>query len=193
LCLPARTALLLFAVKRFALILACLLAAVLVVPILGKFLLALVLFQPLPPPPQPAFGFAGPWRYHDVDGWAEERPLPPAATIWQDYSTWTPRTGNKRRLYLARLGGADRQSAFQVSTNIGDTPMGAQRYTRVDFIYTDPTNGVYSLSWMLRGEHNPGFLRFDGTYRLFQLELVGQTDEQPPGLFIQAIEGMKPE
>jgi len=71
--------------------------------------------------------------------------------------------------------------------------MGAQRYTHIDFTYTDPTNGTYRLSWMMRGEHDPGFLRFDGHYRLYQLELVGQTNDNPPTLSIDSIEGIRPE
>lgn len=143
-------------------------------------------------PPQPAFGFTGNWRSTDVFG-CEERPLPPAKTIGQDYSSWEPKTKNQRRFYLVRLGGAERQSAFIASTNSGDTPMGSQRYTHVEFAYTDPTNGTYRLNWMMRGEHNPSFLRFDNQYRLYQLELVGGTNEIPPTLSIQAIEGIRPE
>ena len=71
--------------------------------------------------------------------------------------------------------------------------MGAQRYTSVDFDYTDPTNGTYHLRWMLRGEHNPSFLRFDSQYRFYQLELSGQTNEIPPRLSIHGIEGIRPE
>ncbi len=145
-----------------------------------------------PYPPQPKFGFTGDWRSTDVFGF-EERPLPPSGEVWQDYSAWQPKTKDRRRLYLARLGGAEHQSAFVASTNSGDTPMGAQRYTHIDFTCTDPTNGTYQLSWMLRGEHDPGFLHFDSQYRLYQLELVGQTNDNPPRLFIEGIEGIRPE
>lgn len=123
----------------------------------------------------------------------DERPLPPAATIWQDYSTWQPKSEHRRKLYLAQLGGGERQAGFFARTNSGDTPMGAQRYTWVDFDYTDPTNGTYHLTWYLRGDHDPSFLRFDGRYRLYQLELVGQTNESPPRLLIHGIEGIRPE
>ncbi len=87
----------------------------------------------------------------------------------------------------------ERQSRFIASTNSGDTPMGAQRYTWIDFDYTDPTNGTYHLTWTMRGEHDPGFLRFDSQYRLYQLELVGQTNENPLTLIIRGIEGIRPE
>ena len=146
----------------------------------------------VPYPPQPVFGFTGNWRSTHVFGY-EERPLPPAAEIWQDYSTWQPKTQDSGRFYLVRLGGGERQSGFVTSTNSGDTPMGAQRSTWVEFNYTDPTNGTYHLTWMLRGEHDPGFLRFDNQYRLYQLELVGDTNDYPPKLFIQGIEGIRPE
>ncbi len=157
--------------------------------IVGVFLYPL---SRIPNPPQPVFGFTGNWRSTCVFGF-EERPLPPAADVWQDYLTWRPKAKNQQRLYVARLGGAARQSAFLASTNSGDTPMGAQKYTHVDFIYTDPTNGMYRLSWALRGEHDPSFLRFDDSYRLYQLELGGQTTEYPPALFVQGVEGVKPE
>lgn len=71
--------------------------------------------------------------------------------------------------------------------------MGAQRYTWIHFDYTDSTNGTYHLTWTMRGEHDPGFLRFDGQYRLYQLELGGQTNETPPNLFIHGIEDIRPE
>ena len=71
--------------------------------------------------------------------------------------------------------------------------MGAQKYTHIDFTYTDPTNGTYRLSWMMRGEHDPSFLRFDSQYRLYQVELVGQTNDNPPTLSIHSIEGIRPE
>jgi len=176
--------------KRVAIILGCLVGCGILV-VVGLFVALGFLFR-VPYPPQPAFGFTGDWRSTDVFGY-EERPLPPAAEIWQDYSSWQPKTEHRRRLYLVRLGGSERQSAFIASTNSGDTPMGAQRYTHIDFTYTDPTNGTYRLSWMMRGEHDPGFLRFDGHYRLYQLELVGQTNDNPPTLSIDSIEGIRPE
>lgn len=71
--------------------------------------------------------------------------------------------------------------------------MGAQRYTNVEFIYTDPTDGVYILSWHLRGIHDTSFLRFDDTYRWYQLQLNGNEGEYPPRLSIVGIEGIRPE
>jgi hypothetical protein len=159
--------------------------------IVGAFTLLWLLFR-TPYSPQPKSGFAGDWRSTDVFGY-EERPLPPASVIRQDYSTWQPKTEHRRRLYLARLGGSERQSGFLVRTNSGDTPMGAQRYTWIDFDYTDPTNGTYHLTWMMRGEHDPSFLRFDDQYRLYQLELSGDTNDTLPSLFIHGIEGIRPE
>ncbi|HEX5223016.1 MAG TPA: hypothetical protein VFZ59_25890 [Verrucomicrobiae bacterium] len=146
----------------------------------------------VPYPPQPTFGFTGNWRYTGVFGY-EERPLPPASRIWEEYLAWEPKTEHRQRLFLARLGGLERQSGFTVSTNSGDTPMGAQRYTDIEFTYTDPTNGTYRLHWSLPGEHDPSFLRFTNQFRLYQLELGGSTNDDPPRLFIQSIEGIRPE
>jgi len=148
-------------------------------------------FLRTPYPPQPKFGFTGNWRPTNVFGY-EERPLPAAVDISQNYSAWQPKTEFGGRYYVARLGGSERQSHFVVSTNSGETPMGAQRYTWVDFDYSDPTNGTYHLSWFMRGEHDPSFLKFDGQYRLHQLEFGRQTN-QPPELFIRGIEGIRPE
>jgi hypothetical protein len=176
--------------KRVAIILGCVVGCGIVI-VVGLFVALGLLFR-VPYPPQPAFGFTGDWRSTAVFG-CEERPLPPAATVWQEYSTWHPKTEQVQRLYLMRLGGMERQSRFIASTNSGDTPMGAQRYTWIDFDYTDPTNGTYHLTWRMRGEHDPGFLRFDSQYRLYQLELVGQANENPPTLIIRGIEGIRPE
>lgn len=75
----------------------------------------------------------------------------------------------------------------------GDTPMGAQRYTSVEFLYSDPTNGVYMLTWMLRGKHEVDFLRFNTNFRLYQLQLYGNPDDVPPKLHIISIEGVEPD
>jgi len=146
-----------------------------------------------PSPPQPKFGFKGNWRLPDVSGF-EERQLPPARELWQDYTSWGDATTNKarRRLYLARLGGATNQLGFSSSISSGDTPMGAQQYTHVEFAYTDPTNGTYILSWMLRGKHSTTFLRIGATYRLYQLEPYGTLGSYPPRFSIVGIEGIKP-
>jgi hypothetical protein len=159
--------------------------------IIGAVALLWLLFR-TPYPPQPKFGFVGNWRLADVFGY-EERPLPPAAEIWRDYMNWQPKPEHRRRLYLARLGGSERQSGFSSRTIPGDTPMGAQKYTSVEFNYTDPTNGTYHITWLMRREHDPSFLRFDQHSRLYQVELTGQTNENPPTLSIQGIEGIKPE
>ena len=85
------------------------------------------------------------------------------------------------------------QSDFRAWTNSGDTPAGAQNYTSAEFVYTDPTNGVYQFDWFRRGRHDPKVLKFDGTIRLYQLEFVGATNNLPPKLFMQGIEGLRPE
>ncbi len=69
--------------------------------------------------------------------------------------------------------------------------MGAHHYTHIDFPYHDPTNGTYALSWFMRSKHDPSFLRFDDMQRLYQLLPSGDTNDNPPKLFIRAIEGMK--
>jgi hypothetical protein len=144
------------------------------------------------PPPQPKFGYAGDWRFQSVSG-VEERVLPQAERMWQDYNSWQPKTNVfTQRVYLARLGGMIRQTQFTWSHTRGDTPAGAQDYTHVDFIYTDPMNGAYALSWTLRGKHSPDFLRFDNTERLYQLRPSGSPDDKPPKLEIVGIEGIQP-
>jgi hypothetical protein len=119
--------------------------------------------------------------------------FPPANEVWRDYSTWQPQKKGTHRFYIARLGGAEHQSDFWASTHSGDTPLGAQKYTEVEFMYSDLTNGVYKITWSLRGVHDPSFLKFDSRYRLYQLELVGETNQNPPILAIRASEGIKPE
>jgi len=145
-------------------------------------------------PPQPEFGYTGEWRIQLIPNVisVEERPLPRAEDLWRDYEAWQPKAPHARRVYLARLGGASRQFGFQTSTNRGDTPVGAQDYTHADFIYVEPTNGTYAISWSLRGKHDTSFLRFDTNHRLYQLQPYGSADDKPPRLSIQAIEGVKP-
>jgi len=142
-------------------------------------------------PPTPRSDYDGQWRTYSVFG-VEERLLPPASNVWWDYQAWKPkRHQDTDRLYKTRLGGAERQTNFWCRTNFGDTPMGAQFYTHIDFLYCDPTNGTYALTWSMRGKHDPSFLKFDDRYRLFQLQPVGDPNESPPRLLIRAIEGMK--
>lgn len=146
------------------------------------------------PPPQPKLGYTGDWRRLDTFGF-EERALPPAKDVWKDYNVWKLSSTNEliSRRYFAKLGGAERQSGFWTSISKGDTPMGAQRYTNVEFLYNDPTNGVYHLTWMLRGEHKVDFLRFNTNYRLYQLQPYGDPDDVPPKLHIISIERVKPD
>lgn len=144
-------------------------------------------------PNQPKFGFTGNWRDYSFFG-VEERPLPTANRVWADYSAWKPKTNHySDRVYLALLGGADRQSSFRSWLSSGDTPMGAQEYTNVEFTHQDPTNGIYLLYWTLRGKHDASFLRFNSSYRLYQLQPYGDANDNPPRLLIRAIEGVKPE
>jgi hypothetical protein len=177
--------------KHLVLILAALFAAVLILPVVGKGLLTLIFFRPIAPPPQPQFGFTGNWGATEVGGFTL-RPLPPAAEVWQNYSA-SLTNFHGSRLYLARLGGASRQSGFRTWVSSGDTPAGAQRYTNVEFTYIDPTNGTYILNWSFRGEHDTRFLRFDDTLRRYHLEPCGTPGESPPRLSIVAIEGIRPE
>lgn len=177
--------------KRVAIIIGSVLA-VGVAALVGIVVLVASIIR-VPYPPQPKFGFTGDWRSTDVFGF-EERPLPPAARVWQDYDAWRPSTNeHSRRLYLARLGSVASQSGFRSWVSSGDTPMGAQRYTNVEFTYTDSTNATYIISWYLRGEHDTRFLRFDGTQRLYQLQPYGTPGEHPPRLSIVGIEGIRPE
>ena len=167
-------------------------ASVLVLFVVAAATILWLVFR-VPYPPQPKFGFSGNWRTTDVFGF-KERMLPPAAEVWHDYNSWTaPTNFHGSRLYLARLGGASRQSAFRAWFSSGDTPAGAQRYTHVEFTYTDPTNGTYILDWDLRGEHDTGFLRFDDSFRMYQLQPYGTPGELPPRLSIVGIEGTRPE
>ena len=173
--------------KRIAIIL----ASALLLMFIAASAFLILLFH-VPDPPQPKFGFAGNWRSTDVFGF-KERPLPSAAEVWSDYTAWnSPPNFRGARLYLARLGKAERQSGFRSWISSGDTPLGAQRYTNVEFTYTDSTNGTYILTWSLRGEHNTKFLRFDDTERLYQLQPTGPVGI-PPRLSIVGIEGIRPE
>ena len=145
------------------------------------------------PPPQPKFGYTGNWRGFNAVGF-QERPLPSATNLWREYEAWKLGTNQHAlRLYVARLGGAERQSGFRSSFSRGETPMGARDYTTVDFIYTDPTNGQYALTWTWHGKHDTSFLRFDENYRLYQLQPYGSSEDHPPKLSIRAIEGVRPE
>jgi hypothetical protein len=165
----------------------------LVIFLVGAFALLWAVFR-VSYPPQPKFGFTGNWRTTAVFGF-KEHPLPPATNVWQDYTAWEDGATNQnvRRVYLAQLGGATNQWDFRSSHSRGDTPMGAQWYTHVGFTYTDPTNGIYILSWTLRGKHDGAFLRFNNTFRLYQLQPYGTPGEYPPRLAIIAIEGIRPE
>ncbi len=177
--------------KGIAVLLASALAGACVVGLVLVYGLGRV-FRTVTEPPQPKLGYTGDWRQFDAFGF-EERPLPPAKDVWKDYQVWKSSSTNEliRRRYLAKLGGAERQSGFRTWISEGDTPMGAQRYTRVEFLYSDLTNGVYRLTWMLRGKHDVDFLRFNTNYRLYQLQPNGNPDDDPPSLSIISIEGVE--
>lgn len=171
-------------------IIALLFAGVFLIPAL--FAVFLIYFSPLvAEPKQPVFGFAGDWRLTNSIG-ITERPLPPASELWKDYSSWKTDTSSETRLYIARLGGNESQLNFRTWSSTGDTPLGSQRYTNVEFTYRDATNGDYILSWSLRGKHNTDFLKFDSAVRLYQLQIIGNSADLPPKLEIVAIEGIKP-
>ena len=141
-------------------------------------------------PPQPVFGFTGDWKMHNANG-EEERPLPPAAEIWRDRESWKPMKENAYRFYLARLGHAERQLNFQSVTN-EPLSLGDLVYTRVQFLYHDPTNGDYILSWRLNGKHDVNFLKFNNSEKWVQLQILGTSGTQPPQLEILGIEGFAP-
>jgi len=147
----------------------------------------------LPELAQPKFGYTGQWHRHYPFGWKEAY-LPPASEVRKHHKAWEATTNDfSTRVYIARLGHAERQLNFRVSTNMThNMPLGDYHYTIVDFDYVDPTNGIYHFNWSLRGKHDPGFLRFDGRERLYELTLDNTPEEYPPSLSIEAIEGIKP-
>src|SRR5437762_12050949 len=89
-------------------------------------------------PPQPAYGYTGDWKLHNVGG-EEERPLPSAAEIWRYDENWNPTNPFGSRFYLARLGHAERQLDFRSFTNKGGS-LGDVERTHVQFLYRDPVN-----------------------------------------------------
>jgi len=139
----------------------------------------------------PKLGYAGEWRPWNFEP-VEERPLPPAETLWSNYQAWCAEAGDGvRRLYVARMGHAHRQKNFRVhQARTHNVPWGDYIYTSVEFDYHDPTNGVYHLEWDLPGKHSPNFLRFDDTKRLILLQLSGT--ENSPRLSIEGVEGTRP-
>ncbi len=144
-------------------------------------------------PATPKDRFVGDWKPHQEWQVLETRPLPPAHLVQTEFANWNPNGDvNTNRLYVARLGGADRQSNFEVSITRGDTPLGAQDFTFASFNYHDSSNGLYRLTWSLRGKHKPDFLKFDGRMRHFYLQPYGLDDESGPKLKIVAIEGVSP-
>src|SRR5687768_349325 len=72
---------------KFGLILLVLFGVVVVLPVLFIVTIGFLFFR-LPDPPKAKLGYTGEWRNHHALGW-EHRPLPPAAGVWHDYSSWT--------------------------------------------------------------------------------------------------------
>lgn len=138
---------------------------------------------------QPVSGYTGDWKMHDIHG-DEERPLPPAAEVWHYHEKWKLTNEWASKFYVARIGHAERQLNFQSLTNKGKS-LGDRTTTYVEFLYRDPTNGDYLLTWSLIGKHDVNFLKFDDKERWVQLELLGR-NTQPPVLNILGIEGFAP-
>src|SRR2546423_1239929 len=108
------------------------------------------------------------------------------------------RPGHEHILIIARstaLGSAVPKSRpiFPSRQTKGETPVGARTYTHVSFQYTDPTNGTYCFEWSWPGAHDPSFLRFDQRFRLYQVVLIDDADAQPPRLYIEGIQGIRPQ
>ena len=144
-------------------------------------------------PATPKDGFKGDWKPKSVFP-IEVRPLPSASNVWADFKQWTS-DGQvaKDRYYVARLGGAHRQRNLEVSYGYGDTPMGGSTYTSAQFGYLDDTNGVYTLTWMMRGRHKPDFLQFTSKERTYYLvATLGMEADYPPQFAIIAMEGVSP-
>ena len=143
-----------------------------------------------PMPPQPVSGYTGDWKMHGTHG-EEERLLPSAAEIWRYHENWQPTNIWTSKFYIARIGHSERQLNFQSFTNKGGS-LGDFTTTRVQFLYHDPTNGDYAISWSLRGKHDVSFLKFDEKERWVQLQLLGGPGTQPPQLEILGMEGFAP-
>ena len=141
-------------------------------------------------PSQPVSGYTGDWKMHGIHG-EQERPLPPAVEIWRYHESWKLTNEWASRFYIARFGHAERQLNFESYTNQGGS-LGDRECTRVKFLYNDPTNGTYALSWSLPGRHDVNFLKLDDTEKWFQLQLLGTPGTQPPQLEILGIEGFVP-
>ncbi len=166
-------------VAGFVLLLGCIL-------LLGFFLFATA------PPATPTHGYEGEWKPDSRPGRiVETRDLPASNRVLEDLGRW-PERALTTRYYVAKMGGHFRQSDFQVSYSRGDTPMGAQEYTNVSFLYRDETNGTYRLHWFMRGKHDVGFLQMDNRARTYFLRPHGQQSGDIPELEIEAIEGVSP-
>jgi hypothetical protein len=71
--------------------------------------------------------------------------------LWSNYQAWCAESDEIiTRLYVARMGHADRQTGFQVRHDrTHNMPLGDYMYTWVEFNYHDPKNGIYRLKWDL--------------------------------------------
>ena len=148
-------------------------------------------------PATPKTDYTGDWRYtqpHHVR--VIERPLPPAAQVWSNYSAWkgtNPEIAAAlSRIYSVKLSGAHRQKNLKVDHGYTkNMPVGDYAYTSISFDYHDETNGVYHFTWWKRGRHRPDFLKLTDTQKTFQVIVHGG---QPPDtkLSIVAIEDVTP-
>jgi hypothetical protein len=133
------------------------------------------------------------WEPQSTGGPIETRPLPPAYQVYSNFQHWlNSETTSKVRLYEIVLSNALSQSNYAVMVQRGDTPMGAGFTTFARFMYHDPTNGDYLLTWSMQGKHQPEFLKLDGHPKTFWLQLRESQDvSTSPRLQIVAIEGVE--
>lgn len=133
------------------------------------------------------------WKVSSAGGPIKLRVLPPADRVLADYDAWLDsEAATNARVYQATLVGATNQLAFKLDVSRGETPLGRPEHTYVSFIYKDPKNGSYQLSWHRLGRHNADFLKLDNRPRTVWLELNRMaSDDGLPKLEIVAFEGVR--
>lgn len=135
------------------------------------------------------------WQIRGMGGPVELRPLPRATEVVADYEKWLGSESSvtvKARLYEATLVGASNQLKFGVQILKGDTPMGQSVTTLATFIYRDPSDGDYELSWGRSGRHGADFLRLtDQPKRVWLQPNLGTNAAGNPMLEIVAFEGLE--